>query len=311
MADVDRDQPSPADGPLENVLGLIMTALKPRQREMSVLRASLCAALALVSMFLLVPRSAGQEAELDPLHACDRAAAKAERDWGLPQGLLAAIGLVESGRADPGTAHLLIWPWAINGGGWGFYAPSKSTAIAAVRALQSRGVRMIDVGCFQVDLFYHPGAFATLDAAFDAEANAQAAAAILSRARLASTGWEEAVALYHSASQPRGAIYSQRVLGLWPRARTRIAWLPIEGSELPPYAALLSPQARLVKVLAPASVYQPQAANLPQILTPAYSPVPARFSGPQVLFLKPVENMPIVIIPNEHSRHRRSPARRL
>ena len=39
-------------------------------------------------------RSAGQEAELDPLHACDRAAAKAERDWGLPLGLLAAIGLL-------------------------------------------------------------------------------------------------------------------------------------------------------------------------------------------------------------------------
>ena len=29
-----------------------------------------------------------------------------------------------------------------------------------VRSLQLRGVRVIDVGCFQVDLYYHPYAFA-------------------------------------------------------------------------------------------------------------------------------------------------------
>ena len=48
-----------------------------------------------------------------------------------------------------------------------------------VRALQLRGVRAIDVGCFQVDLFYHPCAFANLDDAFDPDANAFVAARIL------------------------------------------------------------------------------------------------------------------------------------
>lgn len=162
------------------------------------------------------------------------------------------------------------------------------------------------MGCFQVDLFFHPGAFATLDAAFDADANAQAAAAILSRARLAARGWEGAVALYHSASQLRGAVYSQRVLTIWPRARTRIAGLPVGNSELPPYAVLLSPQARLVKVLAPAARTQPLASISPQMLTPSYRPAPARFSGPQVIVLRPVENLPLVIIPKDYLR--RGPA---
>src|SRR5689334_4446805 len=39
-----------------------------------------------------------QESAGDPSVMCERAALQAERDWRLPQGLLAAIGLAESGR---------------------------------------------------------------------------------------------------------------------------------------------------------------------------------------------------------------------
>ena len=36
-------------------------------------------------------------------------------------------------------------------------------------------MKVIDVGCFQVDLFYHPYAFTSLEEAFDPDANARAA----------------------------------------------------------------------------------------------------------------------------------------
>ena len=114
-------------------------------------------------------------------------------------GLLAAIGIVESGRRAPAGMFPIIWPWTINAEGRGFYQPSKAAAVGMVRALQLRGVRVIDVGCFQVDLFYHPYAFASLEEAFDPDANARAAARILSLGRLGSTGWDGAIAAYHSA----------------------------------------------------------------------------------------------------------------
>src|SRR4051812_12117643 len=107
---------------------------------------------------------------------CDAAAAQAERDWHVPSGLLSAIGRIESGRFDPAAGRVAAWPWTINAAGQGSYFDSAAAAIEMVRALLMRGIGSIDVGCFQINLMYHPGAFATLEQAFDAQANAQYAA---------------------------------------------------------------------------------------------------------------------------------------
>ena len=53
------------------------------------------------------------------------------------------------GRRAPAGAYQ-VGPWTINAD-----QPSKAAAVGMVRAMQLRGVRVIDVGCFQVDLFYH------------------------------------------------------------------------------------------------------------------------------------------------------------
>jgi len=258
------------------------------------LRTALALAAALLPLF--AAPAAGQEAFANPFRVCERAAAKAERAWFLPSGLLSAIGLVESGRADATSDHRVAWPWAINAAGWGYYAPSKAAAIATVHSLQDRGIRTIDVGCFQVDLFYHPWAFATLDEAFDPEANADAAAAILSRSRFGGTGWERAVALYHSADLMRGGVYSQRVLAVWPWARAHIAMLPLDG-ELPVYAALLSPQAQLVKVVMPVDASpSPMQASGRAAGRRAYG----RFRHavtPEVVYFNHPQNLPRVVSP--------------
>ena len=116
-----------------------------------------------------------------------------------------------------------------------------------VRLLQLRGVRVIDVGCFQVDLFYHPHVFTSLDEAFDPDANAQVAARILSLGRLG--GWDSAIATYHSAVPLFGAVYLQKVRTVWPLIMAHPLWSEPERPET--YAALLSPQARLVRVVTP------------------------------------------------------------
>jgi hypothetical protein len=201
--------------------------------------------------------AAGRQLYDDPASVCAKAAGQAERDWSLPQGLLAAIGLVESGRRVPAGTFPIIWPWTINAEGQGYYQPSKAAAVGMVRDLQRRGARVIDVGCFQVDLFYHPYAFASLEEAFDPEANARAAARILSLERLGSTGWDGAIAAYHSAAPLFGATYLQKVRAVWPWIVAHPSWGALEPLE--PYAVLLSPQARLVRVVTP---FDPAGATL-------------------------------------------------
>ncbi|HVC63229.1 MAG TPA: transglycosylase SLT domain-containing protein [Acetobacteraceae bacterium] len=152
-----------------------------------------------------------------PAASCDSAVAAAGDSFRLPPHLLLAIAEVESGRPDPSTGRLQPWPWTINADGEGAFFPSKAQAIAAVRSLQARGVHSIDVGCMQVNLMFHPAAFASLDDAFDPRVNALYAARFLTALHAGSHDhdWLSAIAAYHSQTQALGADYRRRVLALW------------------------------------------------------------------------------------------------
>jgi hypothetical protein len=155
---------------------------------------------------------------------CRSAVAAAERSSGIPAHLLAAIARVESGRRDPLTGAVHPWPWSVNAEGQGFFYPTKAEAIAAVRAMQARGMQSIDVGCGQINLMHHPNAFPNLETAFDPLANASYAARFL-KDLFAQTGdWNKATAMYHSATPEIGAEYQQRVLAVWPEEQ-RLAGL--------------------------------------------------------------------------------------
>jgi hypothetical protein len=145
---------------------------------------------------------------------CDAAADLAERSHQLPAGILAAIGRVESGRPDP-AGHIVPWPWTIDAAGAGSYLESAAAAVAAVAALQQQGLRNIDVGCFQVNLQQHPNAFATLDAAFDPQVNADYAARFLAALYQRTGTWDAAVAAYHSAMPAAGSSYRDQVFAQW------------------------------------------------------------------------------------------------
>jgi hypothetical protein len=208
--------------------------------------------------------AAAQQLTEDATQACGRAATQAERDWGIPVGLLAAIGTVESGHRASTGMFPVIWPWTINAEGRGYYEPSKTAAIGVVQALRRRGVRVIDAGCFQVDLFYHPNAFASLEEAFDPGANAHAAARILSLGRLNSAGWDGAIAAYHSAMPLVGALYLKKVHAAWSSTRARPAWGQPDPSEA--FAVLLAPHARLVKVVTPFNSSPELSSGLPDVM---------------------------------------------
>jgi hypothetical protein len=219
------------------------------------------AIIALTTGLALATPGLANDAVDDPSHACDRAAVRAEADWHLPSGVLAAIGAVESGRTGLGSTLPVPWPWTVNAGGRGLYLSNKESAIAAVRALHEAGVRVIDLGCFQVDIFFHPAAFASLDAAFDPETNAQAAALILTRSRQVGNSWETAVALYHSASAVRGQQYLRRVQTAWPLAIARSEAGLNDG-----YVVFLSQPAEQVRIIVPSTPLMHPVAGMPRVL---------------------------------------------
>jgi hypothetical protein len=147
---------------------------------------------------------------------CRSAVATAERGSGIPPHLLAAISRVESGRRDPVTGAWHPWPWTVNAEGEGSFYETKAQAVAAVRAMQERGMRSIDVGCMQVNLMHHPDAFATLEQAFDPQINAAYAAKFLKDLFALSGDWTKATGLYHSATPELAIDYRQKVQAVWP-----------------------------------------------------------------------------------------------
>jgi hypothetical protein len=258
-------------------------------------------AVAICALALMaLDRAFAQHPSEDATLACGRAVTQAERDWQIPTGLLAAIGAVESGRRTSTGTFPVIWPWTITAEGSGFYLPSKAAAVGMARTLQLRGVRVIDVGCFQVDLFYHPNAFANLEEAFDPDANARAAARILSLGRLNSTGWDAAIAAYHSASPQVGAVYLQRVHALWPWTRGHPSWG--QPDALAAYAVLLSPQARLVRVVTPADPVSAQSVALPRVISPDLLGQPARTEAAMQWLHQPVAGLPSDLSPTDARR---------
>ncbi len=154
-------------------------------------------------------------AAADMGETCRDQAAAAEHAAGIPDGLLLAIGKRESGRFDTAAGGVLPWPWSVNREGEGHFFASRQEAAAYVAGAQREGSSSIDVGCFQVNLKYHPMAFASLDQAFDPAANAAYAARFLRSLHDREGSWETAVAYYHSASPLLGVPYRDAVFATW------------------------------------------------------------------------------------------------
>jgi hypothetical protein len=146
---------------------------------------------------------------------CGAYTAKIEERYGVPVHLLDAISVVESGRWDTASKASVAWPWTVSSGGDGKYFPTKADAIAEIRRLKAAGVRNIDVGCMQVNLMYHPDAFASLEEALDPGANIAYAARFLKGLFDATNHWLTAASYYHSQTPSLAAEYRQKLEKIW------------------------------------------------------------------------------------------------
>lgn len=146
---------------------------------------------------------------------CTHQVARSERKYGIPQRLLGAIAATETGRTHRGLGIKVPWPWAINVEGRPFFFHTKREAVQMVEKFQAEGVRSIDVGCMQINLYHHPDAFANLSQAFEPSFNVDYAARFL-RGHYDETGvWKTAVGRYHSRTPGHAARYVGLVYGQW------------------------------------------------------------------------------------------------
>ncbi|MBK8174689.1 MAG: lytic transglycosylase domain-containing protein [Rhodospirillales bacterium] len=151
----------------------------------------------------------------DSWRLCPQAIATEERSNSIPKHLLSAIALAESARTHPDTGKRMPWPWTVMAEGQGRYLPTKAAAISEVRNLQARGIRNIDVGCMQVNLYHHADAFASLDEAFDPASNVAYAARFLRSLFEDEGSWRDAAGRYHSATPELKIPYQNKVAALW------------------------------------------------------------------------------------------------
>jgi hypothetical protein len=141
---------------------------------------------------------------------CREAIERAEKEEGIPKGLLASIAQVESSRLDA-AGRRRPWPWTVDIDGAGYFYSTRKQAVDSTRRALKRGATAVDVGCLQVDLEQHPDAFRTLEEGFDPMVNAQYAAQFLRQLQARSHDWTLAVGFYHSKTTSLAISYRKLV----------------------------------------------------------------------------------------------------
>ncbi|MBO1324631.1 transglycosylase SLT domain-containing protein [Acetobacter sp. TBRC 12305] len=164
---------------------------------------------------------------------CIAATAQAERAMHIPDGFLAAMSRVESGRPEGGGV-ISPWPWTVTADGVGHYYGSRREALDAVELFHLQGIYSLDVGCMQVNLQQHPNAFSSLDQAFDPTRNALYAADFLLQMHNKMGSWPRAAAAYHSQTPGIGTPYQWKVLEAWAVPQDGRPTLPDPRAKGPP-----------------------------------------------------------------------------
>lgn len=127
---------------------------------------------------------------------CDRAAANAAREIGVPLDVLMAISRTETGRTR--SDGLQPWPWTVNMEGVGKWFATEDAARAFVFKHFKTGARSFDVGCFQINYRWHGHSFRSIDEMFDPLTNAIYAARFVKGLFSELGSWTAAAGAYHS-----------------------------------------------------------------------------------------------------------------
>ncbi|WP_441999988.1 transglycosylase SLT domain-containing protein [Microvirga sp. 2TAF3] len=117
---------------------------------------------------------------------------RASTKYGVPLGMLYAVGLTETGRKGS------LQPYAMNIEGKAYFAKSAIEAKQRFEEARRSGAKLIDLGCMQINHHFHSGNFTSLDSMLNPRANVEYAARFLKELKGRHESWTMAVARYHA-----------------------------------------------------------------------------------------------------------------
>lgn len=152
--------------------------------------------------------SAGCLPALAAGNACEAEIVRAADRYGIPAGILYAVGLAETGRK--GSLH----SWALNVEGRAIFARSADDAVREFEKARGTGARLIDLGCMQINHHYHAARFSGVRQMLDPHLNVDYAARFLAELKQRHGSWSMAVARYHAGpdNDPAQKRYVCRVI---------------------------------------------------------------------------------------------------
>jgi len=132
------------------------------------------------------------DARAQDSRSCEQQMARAARSYGIPLGILYAVGLTETGRRG------VLQPYALAAEGQTVFAKNLREAMVTFEAMRRRGLRLIDIGCMQINYHYHGDKFESVQAMFNPARNVDYAARFLKELKEREGSWTMAVARYNA-----------------------------------------------------------------------------------------------------------------
>ena len=162
---------------------------------------------------------------------CSKIISKTEVDLNIPENLLLSIALTESGRKVEGK--FFPWPWAINIKGKGYFLKNKQQLISQAKNNLKNKIKNFDLGCMQINYYYHGHKFKNIAQMIEPEINVRWAGNFLLSLKDKHKTWNEAISRYHSNTKWRKKQYLAKVMNNWTYVgRTKnIALQSLSGKE--------------------------------------------------------------------------------
>lgn len=137
-----------------------------------------------------------------PPNICERELARASKKYNVPLQILYAVGLTESGYGG------FLQPYTLYIEGKDYISNNLQDALRLFREANARGVQLIDIGCMQVNYYWHKEEFRTLEEMFNPRLNVEQAARFLQELRKRHGTWTMALARYNAG--PKNTVGQHR-----------------------------------------------------------------------------------------------------
>jgi soluble lytic murein transglycosylase-like protein len=140
-------------------------------------------------------------------NACEREMVRAASKYGIPLGMLYAVGLAETGRKGS------LQPYALNIEGQAYFGASARDAMRRFEEARRSGAKLIDLGCMQINHYYHRERFSSIESMLNPRDNVDYAAQFLKELKIREGSWTMAIARYHAGpnNNPAQKTYVCRV----------------------------------------------------------------------------------------------------